>query len=592
MKTTTPFAKNTLLLFLFFILSLHVQSQIIINEIHADPATGIEGDANGDGIRDASQDEFVELYNTSSNSINLAGWTISDEFGVRHTFAATTTIPPQGTIVVFGGGTPNGDFGDSKIRTAISGSLGFSNAGDTVILKNDNDVEVASYEYNNEASDNQSITRSPDITGDFTKHLTATNGSLRFSPGTKIDGSNFPGNDGNDDPDPVAGGLKVVTWNVEWFGNTTNGPSPENTQKQRVKTIIQTIDADIFALQEIADENLMTELVDELPEYEWSFSIYTSGSGNNSPGVSQKVAFIYKPARITNVSFEGLLLDLSPKYNGGNTDEISDYPTSPSQFWSSGRMPYMLSATALINGFSEDIKVINIHAKAGSNNGPIRRAYDVEKLKEYIDTDLGNENVILLGDYNDNTKNGSSTYDDYIFDTASNPGNDLGYYEIVTRPLDLAGENTFVGNNRFIDHITITDELTDNFIPGSVKVHKEFVGSDYTDTTSDHIPVSARFTFDSTLGTDDVKITNALSLKDQILVYPNPTNGPINVLIKTLTKDDLNYFIYDIKGAIISEGVLETGKKQQLNTNLNAAGVYTLKIVSPQEVVVKKIIRY
>lgn len=585
MKTITLPTKTPLLFFLFLIVSWSTQSQIIINEIHADPATGIEGDANGDGTRDAIQDEFVELYNPSANDIDITGWNISDEFGLRHSFSNVTTIPSQGTIVIFGGGNPTGDFGDSKIRTASSGQLGFSNAGDSVILKNDSDATVASYQYSNEASDNQSITRSPDVTGDFVKHLTT--GNLRFSPGTKTDGSNFPGNTGNDDDDPI-NALKVVTWNVEWFGNSGNGPSPVSTQKDRVKSILQTIDADIYALQEISNGNLMNELVDELPDYEWKSSPYISGSGISA----QKVAFIYRISTISNVSFEGLLIDLSPKYNGGDTSGISDYPTSPSEFWSSGRMPYMLSATATIDGFSEDIKVINIHAKAGSNNGPIRRAYDVEKLKEFIDTDLANENIIFLGDYNDDTEDGNSSYDDYIFDTVTSPGNDSNYYEIVTRPLDLAGENTFVGGNRFIDHITITDELTDNFVEGSVKVHKEFVGSDYTDTTSDHIPVSAKFTFDATLGTDDVGLPNTLSLKDQVLVYPNPTNGPINVMIKSSKYDDLSYFIYDIKRALISEGKIETGKKQQLNTKLNSAGVYTLKIISNKEVVVKKIVRY
>ena len=34
---------------------------IVISEIHADPEATILGDANGDGVRDASDDEFVEL---------------------------------------------------------------------------------------------------------------------------------------------------------------------------------------------------------------------------------------------------------------------------------------------------------------------------------------------------------------------------------------------------------------------------------------------------------------------------------------------------------------------------------------------------
>ena len=38
---------------------------VVINEIHADPAGDISGDANGDGVRNSSQDEFVEIFNNT-----------------------------------------------------------------------------------------------------------------------------------------------------------------------------------------------------------------------------------------------------------------------------------------------------------------------------------------------------------------------------------------------------------------------------------------------------------------------------------------------------------------------------------------------
>ena len=37
----------------------------------ADPPSGTPGDANGDGTRSSSQDEFVELANVSSDPVDL-----------------------------------------------------------------------------------------------------------------------------------------------------------------------------------------------------------------------------------------------------------------------------------------------------------------------------------------------------------------------------------------------------------------------------------------------------------------------------------------------------------------------------------------
>ncbi|MEO1185493.1 MAG: lamin tail domain-containing protein, partial [Cyanobacteria bacterium J06636_27] len=167
-------------------------SNIIINEILADPASGNEGDANGDGTRDGSQDEFIELINNSDSAIDISGWTLSDASGVKHTFAAETIVPAKGVIVIFGGGTPTGNFGDAIVQTASSRSLSLNNDGDTVTL-NDGTNDIATYTYNAEGGNNQSITRDPDLTGSFVLHSQATNsnGAL-FSPGTKLDTTTPP----------------------------------------------------------------------------------------------------------------------------------------------------------------------------------------------------------------------------------------------------------------------------------------------------------------------------------------------------------------------------------------------------------------
>ena len=94
--------------FVLLALSMNSSAQLVINEIHADPASGLAGDANGDGIRDGSDDEFVELVNNSGGSLDIGNWQIFEtgySSTARHTFAVGTILPDRCAIVVFGGGS-------------------------------------------------------------------------------------------------------------------------------------------------------------------------------------------------------------------------------------------------------------------------------------------------------------------------------------------------------------------------------------------------------------------------------------------------------------------------------------------------------
>jgi hypothetical protein len=169
-------------------------SSWVINEMHADPAGDLPGDANGDGIRDFSDDEFIEIVNTDASDLDISGWTVADGALVRHTFPAGTVVPSGCSIVVFGGGVPTGAFGNSLVQTASSGALGLNNSGDTVTL-NDGFSDVVSAGYGSEGSDNQSLTLDPDLgLPPYVKHSEATgSGGALYSPGTLIDGSQFSG---------------------------------------------------------------------------------------------------------------------------------------------------------------------------------------------------------------------------------------------------------------------------------------------------------------------------------------------------------------------------------------------------------------
>jgi hypothetical protein len=175
---------------------------IVINEFLADPPDGLAGDANHDGVRDTSADEFIELVNSTTHDIDLSGYQLQSRSltaandTLRHRFAAGTTLFAGTAIVVFGGGSLNGsnpDFGGSQIIKASSGGLSLVNAGGVITLRNPAGAIVTSVAYgtslNLRGDQNQSITRAPDVTGAFVLHSTISD--QLFSPGTKLDGSLF-----------------------------------------------------------------------------------------------------------------------------------------------------------------------------------------------------------------------------------------------------------------------------------------------------------------------------------------------------------------------------------------------------------------
>ena len=61
------------------------------------------GDANGDGTREAQEDEFIEFVNLGG-SLDLSGYSVHDNAQERHVFPQGTIIPSGGILVLFGGG--------------------------------------------------------------------------------------------------------------------------------------------------------------------------------------------------------------------------------------------------------------------------------------------------------------------------------------------------------------------------------------------------------------------------------------------------------------------------------------------------------
>ena len=74
------------ILFLYAFPSTDLTSQIIINEVYADVAVSLIGDANGDGIRSAREDEFIELFNNDSLPVNISGFQVIIDQTIKHKF--------------------------------------------------------------------------------------------------------------------------------------------------------------------------------------------------------------------------------------------------------------------------------------------------------------------------------------------------------------------------------------------------------------------------------------------------------------------------------------------------------------------------
>jgi hypothetical protein len=153
---------------------------VIINEILAnEPGSDVNG-------------EFVELVNTGGTSASIGGWTISDATGVRHTFAAGTSIAPGKAIVVFGG-SASIPAGLTNAVAASTGTLSLANGGDSVILKDGGAVVKTSYSYSSTlaGTDGVSMNRSPDTSGSGSFVLHTTLSSLQSSAGKRVDGTAF-----------------------------------------------------------------------------------------------------------------------------------------------------------------------------------------------------------------------------------------------------------------------------------------------------------------------------------------------------------------------------------------------------------------
>ena len=272
----------------------------------------------------------------------------------------------------------------------------------------------------------------------------------------------------------------IVSWNIEWF--------PKNGQvtADSVKTIIQSLAADVYALQEIDDTTLLKQVVSTIPGYSCYFkSTYYGG-----------LAYVYN----TNT------VQVNEKY------EI--YTSQP--FWNTfPRSPQVLELT--FN--NEDYVILNNHFKCcgdgtlntnDPNDEEMRRLSAVTLLKQYIDSLFIDERVIIVGDLNDILTDPTANN---VFNSFLNDSD----YLFVDFPIALGSSSNFSYPSwpSHLDHILISNELFADFSkPNSwlscIRID-DYMSSwnAYDNNISDHRPIGLRLQVDPV-------ISNTLEMEPKV----------------------------------------------------------------------------
>ena len=185
----------------------------------------------------------------------------------------------------------------------------------------------------------------------------------------------------------IANQVEVVTWNIRQFPQ-------HSTSVDYVKNLLEKWNADIYFFQEINSESSLITMVNSMPNYSY---VVDEESGNLG------FALVYKNEYITYNSKNELWADTA-----NNDDGDSDYENNAAyQF--ADRPPMESYLTWTDGSKSIDLYVIGVHYKCcgddsydASDTGDetTRRHHASLLLTDYIINNRSNDNVIVLGDFN------------------------------------------------------------------------------------------------------------------------------------------------------------------------------------------------
>lgn len=371
--------------------------------------------------------------------------------------------------------------------------------------------------------------------------------------------------------------LDVATWNIEWFGSTS-GPVDDDRQIANVRAIIEQAGIDLWALQEISDRDDFEMLLDALGDGYDGFLATESGS--------QRIGFIYRTDVISNTVFQHLLTSFSYAF--------------------AGRLPLQMEADVTLGGTTQRLSFITLHMKCCSDRESYdRRADAARRLKTNIDFLRAGDPIILLGDFNDELTGSIRTgqpspYAIYLQDTAN--------YTFLTLPMEEDGVGTFCGSDRTcsnasnLDHILITNEVVPFYEHDSTARFEALLDAfdgtggacdgEFVCTTSDHLPVVARFRFDVANATETAEVPRPLALAP---AYPNPFTRRTTLTFTLPRATGVRVDVFDVLGRHIQTLADDFWRAGEHRLSVDAAGwppgVYGVRFRTPKGVVTHHIVR-
>lgn len=148
-----------------FVFGAHASGQVLINEIMADPASDWSP-SDGDGVYGSLNDEWIEILNAGSASVDIRGWRLRDavsDSSWRYEFDAV--LEPGEFLVVYGNEAYDWEAAAGFTKSGLS----LNNAGDTMTLvRSDLATVVDQLVYTSaEVRDDCSYGRVPDAAVDW-----------------------------------------------------------------------------------------------------------------------------------------------------------------------------------------------------------------------------------------------------------------------------------------------------------------------------------------------------------------------------------------------------------------------------------------
>lgn len=383
------------------------------------------------------------------------------------------------------------------------------------------------------------------ITGVVGQYLGTHQLLPRFTGDVGADQQSNPG-----DTVPKDKTFDMATWNLKWFGDPNNEPTDDTLQLRNVIRVIDSLDADIIGLQEVVSAEYFQAILDSLPRYGGLFSYRI--------GQPQKLAWLFKQETVDSIG----------------SAHVLQYPGT----WGNGRYPLYFVFDATVQGVTKRMHAFLIHAKATGDKPADdyqQRDNDARALYNFINTSHTDDNVVVLGDFNDDVdvstyNNQPSPYKNFVDDTQ--------HYTVITKSLSDRGVSSYTKGNVMLDHIIVSNELSSLVFTGAEKIENpSYIGS-YISTTSDHYPVLARLFLQ---GTTSVANSSVATNNTSLLVTPNPVGSQATIEYSLTETGRVRLDILDAAGRILAtvvNAVVPVGRHIVSMPSLPAAGVYYCRL--------------